>query len=294
MLTLFRNAEETAAGWPGLLAQAEKAAAGLQAGDHRQRKPGSGERFWQFREYSPSDRPQDIDWRQSAKGDGVFVRDKERQMPRSFSFWCDDNPGMDFTSDKTRMSKRTAAQTICMAIALLATRAHENIYLCGGGFRAGRTHSTLQTMARTLMDGHAPALAALPQEKIPSGGMMVLAGDFLHPIKEIDAVLSSLTPQSTHGIIIQTLDPAELTLPYQGRIKFEGFEHTDMTTLDHVESVRDEYQRRMQTHIEALRDLCHRKGWHYILHDSSHAPREAVRSVWRYLHHEDAGGRLHG
>lgn len=294
MLTLLRNAEETAAGWPGLLAQAEKAAAGLQAGDHRQRKPGSGERFWQFREYSPSDRPQDIDWRQSAKGDGVFVRDKERQMPRSFSFWCDDNPGMDFTSDKIHATKRTSAQIICMAIALLATRAHENIYLCGGGFRAGRTDSTLQTMARTLMESQAPAFSALPHEKIPAGGMMVLAGDFLQPLEEIEASLSSLAQQSAHGIIIQTLDPAELTLPYQGRIKFEGFGGDSDTTIDHVQSVREAYQQRMKIHTQGLRDICHRKGWHYILQNTSRPPREAVRSVWNYLHHEDAGGRLHG
>jgi uncharacterized protein (DUF58 family) len=292
MLNLFRNAEDAAAGWPGLLAQAQASVAGLQAGDHRQKKPGMGERFWQFRDYNPSDRPQDIDWRQSAKGDSVFVREKERQMPRSFSFWCDDNPGMDFTSDFTRDTKRRAAQTICLATAILATRAHENVFLAGGGFRPGRTEGTLQMMARKMLGKNPLTFGKILHEKIPSGGMMIIAGDFLQPIEDIETTLNALTRQSPHGIFIQVLDPAELTLPYAGRVKFEGMQEQFEETIDHVETVRTEYQRRIMAHTDTLRDLCHRKGWHYILHNTSQPARHAVEEIWTFLQHEGRGGRL--
>jgi len=294
MLTLRRRAEENAAGWAGLLAQAEKAVAGLQTGEHRQRKPGGHEQFWQYRDYAPSDRPQDIDWRQSAKGTDVFVREKERQMPRSFAFWCDETPGMQFTSGKTHLTKRESAHVITMACALLATRSHENVMLCGGARRAGRTESILQIMARALLDGDAPDFANLPNEKIPGGSMMMLCSDFLAPLDEIETTLDSLCAQSPHGILVQTLDPAERTLPYQGRIKFEGLGIDTTQTIDHVESVREAYTQRIEAHIAALRNLCHRKGWHYILHNTADAPRRAIENIWSYLHHEDAGGRVHG
>ena len=292
MLDLLRKAEDAAAGWPGLLAQAESAVAGLQAGDHRQKKPGMGERFWQFRDYSPSDRPQDIDWRQSAKGDSVFVRDKERQMPRPFTFWCDSNPGMAFKSADARETKGRMAQIICLATALLATRAHENIWLAGGDFRPGRTESTVQAMARNLMHQNLLTFNQLPYQRIPSGGMTVVAGDFLDPAENIDAVLSALTQQSPHGLFIQILDPAEMTLPYAGRVKFEGMKDALHETIDHVETVRLEYQTRIDAHVTALRDLCHRKGWHYVLHDTSAPATRAIEDIWSFLQHEGVGGRL--
>lgn len=293
MLDLLRKAEDAAAGWSGLLAQAESAVAGLQAGDHRQKKPGMGERFWQFRDYSPSDRPQDIDWRQSAKGDSVYVRDKERQMPRPFTFWCDSNPGMTFRSTDARDTKARSAQIICLAAAILATRSHENIYLAGGDFRPGRTDSTIQALARNLSRIQSPPFAALPGEKIPAGGMMIVAGDFLDDTATTDETLSALTHHSRHGILLHVLDPAERTLPYDGRVKFEGFNGAAADeTIDHVETVRTTYQERMQHHCDTLRDLCHRKGWHYILHDTGNDPRHAIEDIWSFLQHEGAGGRL--
>lgn len=292
MFDLLRKSEDAAAGWPGLLAQAQSAVAGLQAGDHRQKKPGMGERFWQFREYSPSDRPQDIDWRQSAKGDSVFVRDKERQMPRPFTFWCDGGHGMTFQSDAARETKARMAQIICLATALLATRAHENIYLAGGDFRPGRTDNTVQTMARNLLRQEQLTFHQLPAQRIPSGGMMVVAGDFLGPLEDIEETLTALTRQSPHGLFIQVLDPAERTLPYDGRVKFESMDGGAQETIDHVETVRDEYARRIDAHIARLRDLCHRKGWHYILHDTSMPAGHAVEEIWSFLQHEGVGGRL--
>ncbi len=292
MLELLRKAEDAAAGWPGLLAQAQAAVAGLPAGDHRQKKPGLGERFWQFRDYTPTDRPQDIDWRQSAKGDSVFVRDKERQMPRSFTFWCDNNPGMAFSSSRARETKARAAQIICLATGILATHAHENIWMAGGDFRPGRTDSTIQSLARGLMARNTLNFARLPETRLPSGGMMIVAGDFLAPVEEIEQTLSTLTRPSPHGMFIQVLDPAELTLPYAGRVKFEDMGETHHEIIDHVETVRAEYKERINAHIAALRDICHRRGWHYILHDTSQPPARAVQDIWTFLQHEGAGGRL--
>lgn len=291
MLNLFRKAEDAAAGWPGLLARAHYAA-GMPSGEHRQKKPGMGERFWQFREYAPSDRPQDIDWRQSAKGDKVFIREKERQVPRNFTFWCDGNPGMDFRSDTALESKRAAAQILCLAMALLATRAHETIWLAGSDFRAGRTDNTLQRMARHMTGASQPALQMLAREKIPAGGMLVLAGDFLESAEDIETALNALHRQSPQGLLLQVLDPAELTLPYEGRVRFEGPGVARHETIDHVESVRAEYKSRMQAHIAILRDLCRAKDWHHILHVTDTDPRRTMHAVWLALQPDRPAGGL--
>ena len=52
---LRRRAETLAAGYPGLLAEAERVAAVVAQGVHGRRRPGQGETFWQYRNYHPTD-----------------------------------------------------------------------------------------------------------------------------------------------------------------------------------------------------------------------------------------------
>ena len=67
LLTFRHEADKASAHLPSLMMQAEKVANGILHGDHALRKSGMGEKFWQFREYLPGDRPQDIDWRQRVR-----------------------------------------------------------------------------------------------------------------------------------------------------------------------------------------------------------------------------------
>ena len=63
--------------YPALLAEAERVAAIVAAGVHGRRRAGQGETFWQYRNYQSTDAASRIDWRRSARGDQVFVRDNE-------------------------------------------------------------------------------------------------------------------------------------------------------------------------------------------------------------------------
>ena len=58
-----------------------------------------GESFWQFRRYASEDPSTAIDWRQSAKSQHLFVREREWEAPQSVWFWRDGSPGMQFKSD---------------------------------------------------------------------------------------------------------------------------------------------------------------------------------------------------
>ena len=60
--------------------------------------------------------------------------------------------------------------------------------------------------------------------RVPAHSRVVLAGDFLAPLADIRACLESfaLIPVRLH--LVQVLDPAELLLPYEGRVRFIGLE----------------------------------------------------------------------
>ena len=87
--TLRQDADRLAGGYPALLAEAERVAALVAAGVHGRRRPGQGETFWQYRPYDVSDPANRIDWRRSARGNAVFVRDTEWEAANSVFIWCD-------------------------------------------------------------------------------------------------------------------------------------------------------------------------------------------------------------
>ena len=48
---------------------------------------GMGENFWQFRPYQTGDTVEGIDWRQSAKGDRLYIRETEWSAAQTVWLW---------------------------------------------------------------------------------------------------------------------------------------------------------------------------------------------------------------
>lgn len=291
---LRRAAEEAASDLPALMARAEKAVANMLHGEHAQRKPGIGERFWQYREYAPGDRPQDIDWRQSAKGDRVYIKQKEWQTTQTAVFWCAGGAGMDFTSGRRFASKAVEARTLTLALAILMTRAGEQVGLYGGG-RSGRTELSLQRIGEALVseNGFKDDLPDPAAARLPLHCTLVQIGDFLSPLEDIEATFKKLSARSSSGLVIQVLDPAEIELPYSGRVLFETPGGSMREPVNHVESIREQYKARIEFHINGLRSLCRQQQWHYVLHRTDRDVAETLAEVWASMSHDvlEAGGR---
>jgi hypothetical protein len=212
------EAEKLAASTPDLKILSQRIAAHILHGPHATRKAGSGEAFWQYREYIAGDAPNSIDWRQSAKTDRIFIRQKEQYKAQRHLFWVQRNTNMDFCSNKNLLSKKQAAGVIALALALLHTRGGELIGFAEQG-SAGHSERSLQNFENILFQ---PNDSVLPNDHIvlPKSCGIVLVGDFLSPPEEIERSLTALGRQTRNGTVIQILDPAELSLPYQGRGDF--------------------------------------------------------------------------
>src|SRR3954451_24554337 len=92
------RSESLAARLPPLLVAAEGVASTVAQGVHGRRRVGTGETFWQFRQYQPGDAPQRIDWRETAKGQRVYIRETEWEAAQSVWLWRDGSPSMDWSS----------------------------------------------------------------------------------------------------------------------------------------------------------------------------------------------------
>lgn len=291
--TLRAEAEALSAPLPPLLVAADRVAATVAQGVHGRRRTGQGETFWQFRGYEQGDPPQLIDWRQSGKTDRVFVRELEWEAAQSLWLWRDGSASMAWRSYDDLPEKRERAELLLLATASLLVRAGEHVALLDrpGPPRAGR--GTLMRMAMQLQREHAadpkaaaekPEASGIPPARdLPRNAELVLIGDFLCPPDELGERIRNYAANGIHGHMVQVLDPAEETLPYHGRIRFEGLEGEPNWLLSRVEGVRERYLARLNALRESLEDLAASVGWSLTLHRCDHAPEAAVLALYQAL-----------
>ncbi len=272
LFKLRTSSEDTIAGLDDLRIRAERLVDALQNGAHTRRKSGVGDNFWQFRDYeSTSDRPQDIDWRQSAKTSHVYVRQKELQSAQDNYIWVDKNAGMGFCSDSAQCSKLERAQILAMALALLLTRGGENIGLIGTDIR-GHSERALEDFGLHLLED-----ASVTRFDVRKKANLFLIGDFINPAAEIEAQIAQLSERASRCFLLQILDPAELNLPYRGRVIFEGDGGSEMETeIQNVRSVRTVYQDRIAAHLREVQRACKKYGWHYVRHKTDADARNCL------------------
>lgn len=283
-LDVLQHAENDIKDIPALIGLAKKISQSLITGQHKLHRSGHGEDFWQFRPHDPSDRPQDIDWRQSAKGDQIYIRQKEWQTAQNVLFWCDNNAGMNFMSHQAPYSKATASSLLTLSLSMLLTESGENVKLIAENMRAGRTDQTIQKMANILWNnqesGNKDSLYDLTHHQACSKSTIILIGDFLNDEQELENILSSFVQQNCVGFLIQTLDPAEIDFPYKGRCLFSTPDQNIKLDISQAKSIQQQYKNHIQEHLKRVENTCSHQGWGYHLHNTAYPVQNTLFNIW--------------
>ncbi|MGB8602946.1 MAG: DUF58 domain-containing protein, partial [Rhizomicrobium sp.] len=140
-------AEAAARGLPPLTVRAERLAASISLCVHGRGKAGLGQDFWQFHRYHDGDDAAGIDWRQSARSQHLFVREREAEAAQTVLIWREGAPTMRFSSHNE--SKIDRASLIGLALGLLLVRAGERVGLYGGA-KPGASRASYFAMAEAL------------------------------------------------------------------------------------------------------------------------------------------------
>lgn len=283
-----QRAEELAAILPPLLVAAERVAATVAQGVHGRRRVGLGETFWQFRRYQPGDSPAMIDWRQSGKTQPVYVRENEWEAAQTVWLWRDRSPSMDYRSAPNLPTKRERADLLLLATGILLARGGERIALLNAGLRPDHGKNAINRLTGALTDPAAgPSADPLPRvEPLPRHAQVVLFGDLLSPLPEVQETVAGLTGRGVRGHLLQVLDPAEETLPFDGRVEFEGLEREGKLLVPRVEAVRQAYQDRLRAHQDGLAALARAAGWSFAVHRTDRPPQAALLGLWSALAQE--------
>ena len=281
--SLLRGKAERAAGaLPPLLVAAERLASTVALGVHGRRKAGMGETFWQFRRYRAEDPASAIDWRQSAKSQHLFVREREWEAAEAVWFWRDGSAGMRFSSSAEIESKADRASLLSLALCSLLVRGGERIALLGEGRLPSSGRATLNRIGHSLTDDLAD-LALPPDARMTRNGHFVWLSDFLSPFGEIEKVLRRLASNGLHAHLVHIVDPAEEDFPFTGRTRFETVDGRLREIFGRAENVRGEYRARFKAHSESISDLARRLGFSYLMHRTDHRPELALIALYAAL-----------
>jgi uncharacterized protein (DUF58 family) len=265
---------------------AERVAATVAQGVHGRRRVGAGETFWQYRQYHQGDTPNSIDWRQSARSDRVFVREREWEAAQTVWLWCDRSASMNYASHRDLTRKIDRALLLTLATAALLVRGGEYIALPGGEVKPATGRAALLRLTTVLEaplpDGVTEA-GLPPTTDLPRHADLFWASDFLNPLSEIEARARTLAAAGVRGTLVQILDPAEADLPFSGHVRFEGLEGEDEQSVGKADSLRLPYAHRLQARQSALAELAGRLGWTFLIHHTDKPAQSALLSIHQAL-----------
>lgn len=293
VLALEREAHSLADRLPELLIDAKRIASTVAHGIHGRRRAGPGETFWQFRQFQSNDGAQLIDWRRSASSDHLYVREREWEAAHTIWLWPNLSRSMQFRSHLAPSTKRERAIILTLAAAELLVR---------GGERTAFLGLTTPTASRNAAKRIAEAVAihaetpALQQSQPPKAHLSRFSGtiifsDFLDPIEQIREHIQALAGDGVSGHLVQVLDPAEETLPYEGRTEFLGPDGAERWVADRVESLRGKYRERFEAHRAEVVAIARRFGWSFVVHHTDRPASEPLLTLIIQLQSSDADYR---
>ena len=94
------------------------------------------------------------------------------------------------------------------------------------------------------------------------------------------ATVGTYAARGVTGPLVHVLDPAEESLPFAGRIRFEGLESEGSTLINRTENVRRDYHNRLHARREQTIALAHHHGWSFTLHHTDRPAQEALLALY--------------
>lgn len=274
---------------PPLVVEAERIGHQIRTGVHHQHRAGTGEDFWQYRPAHSMEPAHRIDWRQSARSNQLWVREREAEGAQQVAFWSDPSPSMDWRSRNDLPSKLQQAHLCTLALASAVLSGGERVNLINGpepSRSVSGTHA-LPGLARSLLSGSAPTLPTL--DVLRPYGHLILISDFLLPLEAIEQMLRQAAGRPARTSLLCILDPAERALPYAGRVRFESAEDAQGLTLPATETLATPYEQAMSAHLDALTALAQSAHASLTLHSTNQPVLPTLMSLFARL----SGERLH-
>lgn len=281
---------------PSLELRARLLVESVLTGTHRGNQRGFSIDFAEHRDYSPGDDVRYLDWKLYGKRDRFYVRQFEDEKQLQVWVLLDVSGSMSFRSADAALSKLETAATLAAAVAWIAAaqrdlagviRFAQTATSTGPVFGTAGVLQLIELLEQELQErGRAsegadledwPGLRAAAQ-RVPPRSLVLLLTDAFGETTTLKQCLLQLKHKHCDVRVAQLLDPAELSLPYEGAVVFRDLEGGSEQQVV-AQTIREGYQTEVARFLEQLRELTTAAGSRYTLIDTSRHLLPALHSL---------------
>jgi uncharacterized protein (DUF58 family) len=284
---LLLNIEELER-FENLLVFARAVVEGYFSGRHPSPYRGSAAEFADYKEYAPGDDVARLDWRVYGRTRRLYLRQFEEETDMTVYLMVDTSGSMRYAG-AGRSSKFTMAARVAAALAYLMMAQSDKAslalfaqtvtqFLPPGGTRR-HLHQIVTELERVRPSRTTGIAGALREchALFKKRGRIVILSDFLDDTSSLLDALGQFIHRKFDILLLQVVDPDELTLPDMNAAKFVDLETAETVQVD-LEEIRAAYRERMKQSVEDLAREADRRQIQHRLIDTRRPYIEAIEA----------------
>ena len=250
-------------------------ARGFYENRHRTRDFGASNEFIEHRDYQQGDEIRRIDWRVFARTKRLFVKRFEMEANMRVNFLLDTSDSMRVPAMNRLPTKLELASTITGAVSMMAISQQDSAGLFTLGDRLEEHIPSRQGMRHLALlyqhlgsppgqgGGNFGEVAWDAMRRIGRRGVVFVVTDALDELDPIFETLKGFMVREQDVTLVQVLDEAELTFPFDTMTEFRHPESGRRLMGDPLQ-LRARYLQRLETHQQRIRDFCRQQGVDYL------------------------------
>ncbi|MDP7398686.1 MAG: DUF58 domain-containing protein [Lentisphaeria bacterium] len=239
---------------------------GFFAGMHKSPHKGFSVEFSEHRLYTPGTDPRHIDWRVFGRRDKLYVKQYEEETSMRCYLLLDKSASMGYKSDGP-LTKLEYGSFLAATLAYLMAHQHDAAGLITFDDEIRQSVPVRQGASglRTLMDalentepGNETKLSEIFHqlaETIKRRSLVIIISDLFDDPAAVVGALNHFRHKKHDVIVLHTLDPAELTFPFDDVSRIEDMETGREITSD-PRAFRTGYLEALATFLETVRGGC--------------------------------------
>jgi uncharacterized protein (DUF58 family) len=240
---------------------------GFFSGMHKSPHKGFSIEFAEHREYTPGIDPKHIDWRVFGRRDKLYVKQYEEETSLRCYLLLDRSASMGYKSDGAKLTKLEYASFLAASLAYLMAFQHDTVGLITYDTgvrdrippRQGPAHLRvlLEKLEDTTPGGETSLSETFHQlaESIKRRALVVVISDLFDDPDKLVGALKHFRHKKHEVIVLHTLDPAEVTFPFDDVTQIEDLE-TAREVISDPRAFRKSYLEELAKFLDTIRGGC--------------------------------------
>jgi uncharacterized protein (DUF58 family) len=260
---------------------------GFVAGLHRSPDFGFSQEFAEYRAYAEGDDLRHVDWNVFARTDRCFLKRYRGETNTQLLILMDTSASMAYASQsvsKLDYAKFVAASLCYMAnlqrdAAGLIIFDEDVVNYVQPSTRQGQLFRLLHAIENATPGTHTDFTKPFVhfQNFLHRRGLVVVLSDFYEQPELIVKTVEPLRYRGNEVVLFHMLDPQEIKPKFREPVLLVDMENSGAALEVSPEYARNEYRRKIDAHVEALRAKARGAGLDYFLMDTSRPLDEGLR-----------------